>query len=161
VIFRQSHPPGREGMSDFFDARALGVTIAGVPLAHRIYHFTLVHSGWEHASVVLGGESYTALAGGLQNALWLLGGAPRKHRTDSLSAAFTNLDRDAREDLRTRYDALCADYGMEATRNNRGIAHENGSIESRHGHLKTRLEQALLLRSSHDFDELDGVPDVV
>ncbi|AMY72017.1 integrase catalytic subunit (plasmid) [Frigidibacter mobilis] len=75
VIFRQSHPPGREGMSDFFDARALGVTIAGVPLAHRIYHFTLVHSGWEHAEVVLGGESYTALAGGLQNALWLLGGA--------------------------------------------------------------------------------------
>ena len=155
VIFRQSHPPGREGMSDFFDARALGVTIAGVPLAHRIYHFTLVHSGWEHAEVVLGGESYTALAGGLQNALWLLGGAPREHRTDSLSAAFANLDRDAREDLRTRYDALCADYGMEATRNNRGIAHENGSIESRHGHLKTRLEQALLLRGSHDFGELN------
>lgn len=156
VIFRQTHPPGRQGMSDFFDARDLGVTVAGAPLAHRIYHFTLVHSGWEHAEVVLGGESYTALASGLQNALWQLGGVPHEHRTDSLSAAFANLDQGAREDLRLRYETLCADYDMEATRNNRGIAHENGAIESRHGHLKARLEQALLLRGSRDFEELDA-----
>ena len=26
---------------------------------------------------------------------------------------------------------------MEPSRNNRGLAHENGAIESRHGHLKT------------------------
>ena len=79
VIFRQEHPPGRQGMSDFFDANSLAVTIAGEPLAHRIYHFTLVYSGWEHAEVVLGGESFTALASGLQNALWSLGGTPREH----------------------------------------------------------------------------------
>ena len=156
VIFRQTHPPGRQGMSDFFDARDLGVTVAGAPLTHRIYHFTLVYSGWEHAEVVLGGESYTALASGLQNALWQLGGVPHEHRTDSLSAAFANLDQGAREDLRLRYETLCADYDMEATRNNRGIAHENGAIESRHGHLKARLEQALLLRGSRDFEELDA-----
>ena len=64
VIFRQEHPPGRQGKSDFFDANSLAVTIAGEPLAHRIYHFTLVYSGWEHAEVVLGGESFTALASG-------------------------------------------------------------------------------------------------
>lgn len=34
---------------------------------------------------VLGGESLVALAEGLQNALWALGGAPREHRSDSLS----------------------------------------------------------------------------
>ena len=77
VIFRQEYPPGRQGMSDFFDANSLAVTIAGEPLAHRIYHFTLVYSGWEHAEVVLGGESFTALASGLQNALWSLGGTGR------------------------------------------------------------------------------------
>jgi hypothetical protein len=33
------------------------------------------------------------------NALWALGGAPREHRSDSLSAAFCNLDRAAQEDL--------------------------------------------------------------
>jgi len=156
VIFRQAHPPGQQGMSDFFEAKDLQVTVAGAPLLHRLYHFTLVNSGWEHAEVVLGGESFTALASGLQNALWQLGGAPREHRTDSLSAAFANLDRDAGEDLRTRYEALCNDYGMEATRNNRGVAHENGSIESRHGHLKARLEQALLLRGSRDFEDVEA-----
>ena len=113
VIFRQEHLPGRQGMSDFFDANSLAVTIAGEPLAHRIYHFTLVYSGWEHAEVVLGGESFTALASGLQNALWSLGGTPREHRTDSLSAAFANLDKAACDDLRERYDALCRHYGME------------------------------------------------
>lgn len=155
VIFRQNHPPGRQGMSDFFDARDLKITISGNPTPHLIYHFALVYSGWEHAEFVLGGESFTALACGLQNALWQLGGVPHEHRTDSLSAAFANLEQDAQEDLRTRYAALCADYQMEPTRNNRGIAHENGSIESRHGHLKDRLDQALQLRGSRDFAAIE------
>ena len=38
VIFRQTHEPGRQGMSDFFNANKLGVTIAGQPLDHLIYH---------------------------------------------------------------------------------------------------------------------------
>jgi len=155
VIFRQEHPPGRQAMSDFSDCRDLGITIAGEPLNHRIYHFALVYSGWEHVEAVLGGESFTALAVGLQNALWSLGGVPAEHRTDSLSAAFANLDKDAREDLRRRYDDLCAHYGMTPTRNNRGVARENGSIESRHGHVKNRIRQALLLRASADFDTLE------
>ena len=41
---------------------------------------------------MLGGESFVALAEGLQNALWALGRAPLQHRSDSLSAAFRNLD---------------------------------------------------------------------
>jgi hypothetical protein len=104
----------------------------------------------------LGGESYVALAEGLQNALWALGGAPREHRSDSLSAAFRNLDSDAREDLTRRYDALCAHYGMEPTRNNRGVAHENGGIESPHGHLKHSIRDALLMRGTIDFEDLAG-----
>ena len=95
------------GLSDFTDMADLGVMIAGVRLDHRLYHFRLAYSGFEHAHVILGGESYVALAEGLQNALWALGGAPLEHRSDSLSAAFRNLDKDAREDLTRRYDALC------------------------------------------------------
>lgn len=155
VIFRQNHPPGRQGMSDFTDCAGLGVTIEGVPLDHRLYHFALVYSGWEHGEVVLGGESFTALATGLQNALWGLGAAPSEHRSDSLSAAFTNLTAEAREDLTSRYEGLCGHYGMTPTRNNRGIAHENGSVESRNGHLKNRISQALLLRGSSDFATID------
>lgn len=154
VVFRQVHEPGRLGLSDFTEMGDLGVHVAGVPLKHRLYHFRLACSGFEHAHVILGGESYVALAEGLQNALWTLGGAPREHRSDSLSAAFCNLSRDERLDLTHRYEALCGHYGMEPTRNNRGIAHENGAIESAHGHLKNAIRDALLLRGTRDFDDL-------
>jgi hypothetical protein len=159
VIFRQDHPPGQQGLSDFTDMADLGVRIAGEALAHRLYHFVLAYSAWEHAEVVLGGESFTALACGLQNALWALGGTPSEHRSDSLSAAFRNLDRDAAEDQTRRYEALCAHYKMTATRNNTGVAHENGAIESQHGHLKRAVAQALVLRGSADFDSLDAYRD--
>ena len=152
IIFRQKHEPGRRGLSDFTDAGALEVSIAGEPLAHKLYHFRLEYSGFCHAAVVLGGESYVALAGGLQDALWALGGVPKEHRTDSLSAAFRNLKRDAREDLTARYEALLEDYDMKGSRNNRGRAHENGSVEGPHGHLKRAIEDALLLRGSRDFE---------
>lgn len=154
VIFRQIHQPGRMALSDFTDMADLGVTVAGIALDHRLYHFRLAWSGFAHAHVILGGESYVALAEGLQNARWALGGAPREHRSDSLSAAFRNLDADARLDLTRRYDALCEHYGMTPTRNNRGIAHENGAIESAHGHLKRAIRDALLMRSSTDFVDL-------
>ena len=84
----------------------LGVSIAGQPLDHRLYHFALAYSAWEHAEPVLGGESFTALAVGLQNALWALGGVPAEHRSDSLSAAFRNLDDDARADQTRRYERV-------------------------------------------------------
>ena len=156
VIFRQKHEPGRQGLSDFTRMGALGVRVAGAPLDHMLYHFRLAWSGFAHAHVVLGGESFTALAEGLQDALWHLGGAPREHRTDSLSAAFRNLDKDAAEDITRRYGALCEHYGMEPTRNNRGVAHENGSIEGPHGHLKRAIADALALRGSSDFEDLDA-----
>ena len=154
VIFAQRNPPGRLGLSDFTATGHLGVTIVGVPLKHLLYHFRLPYSGFEYADVVLGGESFVALSGGCQNALWLLGGVPQQHRTDSLSAAYHNLDQAAADDLTRRYQELCDHYGMRPTRNNRGKAHENGSVESAHGHLKRAIEQALLLRGSRDFDDL-------
>ena len=156
VMFPQVHPPGRLGLSDFTDTSALAITVGGVLLEHRLYHFRLAFSGFAHAHVVLGGESFVALAEGLQNALWALGGVPQEHRSDSLSAAFCNLDRDAQEDLTQRYQGLMRHYDMTPSRNNPGVAHENGSIESPHGHLKKALEDALLLRGSRDFDSLDA-----
>jgi hypothetical protein len=77
---------------------------------------------------------------------------PEQHRSDSLSAAFCNLDRVAQEDLTRRYEELCAHYGMTPSRNNRGVAHENGSIESSHGHLKNVRRDELLLRGSREFE---------
>ena len=156
VIFPQTQQPGRMGLSDFTDASTLGVTIAGAVFDHRLYHFALAYSGFERAEVVLGGESYPALAGGLERALRLLGGTPREHRSDSLSAAFRNLALPDAQDLTRRYEAMAAHFGMVTTRNNRGVAHENGVIESRHGHIKQRIAQALLLRGTPEFDAIDS-----
>ena len=156
VYFPQRHDPGRQALSDFTVTDSLGVTIAGEPFPHRLYHFRLACSGWEHVRVILGGESFSAVAEGLQDALWKLGGVPREHRTNSLSAAFKNLDRDAQLDFTKRYDELCRHYGMEATRNNPGVANENGSIEASNGHIKIRLDQKLRRRGSRDFDSLEA-----
>lgn len=155
VMFRQVQEPGRQGLSDFTELKDIAVTIAGQPLEHRLYHFRLAYSGWSYVKVVLGGESFSALAEGLQEALWRLGGAPLEHRTDSLSAAYKNLSVDAQNDLTERYQGLCAYYRMTATRNNRGVSHENGAVESPHGHIKRRIAQALLLRGSADFASIE------
>ena len=151
VFFPQEHAPGHRGLSDFTATGELRITIAGAPFAHLLYHFVLAFSRWEHVEVVAGGESFEALSKGLQNALWQAGGAPQEHRTDSLSAAFKNLTE--AEDFTVRYAALLGHYGMAGTRNNRGLGHENGSVESPHRFLKEALEQALLLRGHRDFDD--------
>lgn len=151
VMFRQEQVVGRMGLSDFTQLKKVTITIQGQPFTHLLYHFRLAFSGWCSVKVVHGGESYTALAEGLQDALWRLGGVPAEHRSDSLSAAYRNLNKDAAEDTTRRYQQLCHHYGMEPTRNNRGKGHENGAIESPHGHLKKRIKQALLLRDSNDF----------
>lgn len=69
----------------------------------------------------------------------MLGGVPLEHRTDSLFAAWKNLSNEGKEDQTGRYEALCQHYGMVPTRNNCGRGHENGSVESAHGHLKRRI----------------------
>jgi hypothetical protein len=94
VIFRQEHPPGRMGLSDFTDMGELGIT--------------------------------------------------------------------AHEDLTRRYEALCAHYRMTPTRNNAGLAHENGAIESPHGHLKKTHHDQLLLRGKHPVRSGEGhIPEKV
>ena len=94
------HEPGHWGLSDFTYMVALGVRVPGQPLDHHLLdHFRLPWSGFAHARVVLGGESFTELAEGLQGALWHLGGALREHRTHSLTTAYCNLRGDPGEDL--------------------------------------------------------------
>jgi hypothetical protein len=154
IFFPQRHEPGRLGLSDFTDAGGLAVTIAGLPFEHRLYHFTFAFCAWEHVEVIEGGESFVALAHGLQNALWQAGGVPVEHPTDSLPAAFKNLQEE--DDFTARYGELCRHYGMTPSRNNRSLAHENGTIEAGNRHLKTALDQALMLRGHRDFDTLEA-----
>jgi len=154
VMFRQVKIPSLMAISDFTTLKRVTVTIQGVTFEHILYHYRLVFSGWCYVKIILGGESFAALSAGLQEALWRCGGVPIEHRTDSLSAAFNN--NAEKEQLTVRYEALCKHYNIKPTRNNRGVSHENGAIESPNGHLKRKIEQALLIRESNDFDSLDG-----
>ncbi len=152
VMFLQEHRAGVLGISDFTLLKGEPITVAGQVLEHRLFHFRLPFSGWCHVEVIHGGESFVALAEALQNALALCGGVPAEHRTDSLSACFRNRDGSYAGDYTSRYRELCAHLGVIATRNNRGVAHENGAIEGPHRHWKRRLEQQLIQRGSRDFE---------
>ena len=117
VIFRQQAEPGRQGLSDFTHV-ASAITLAGQPFVHLL----CISFGWPSAVGAMfrwfrGCESYAALSEGLQGALRQLGGCPREHRTDSLSAAFDNLTGEPR----ARYEALCRHYGMTPTHNNPAV----------------------------------------
>jgi hypothetical protein len=151
VMFLQEHRAGVLGISDFTLLKGAPITIGGEVLEHRLFHFRLPFSGWCHVEVIHGGESFVALCEALQNALALCGGVPAEHRTDSLSACFRNRDGSYAGDYTSRYRELCAHLGVMATRNNRGVAHENGAIEGPHRHWKHRLEQQLIQRGSRDF----------
>ena len=143
IIFRQQQQPGQQALVDFTVFKGISILIAGVILSFRLFHFRLAYSKWSYLKIVQGGESYTALTEGTSEALKRMGGAPVELRTDSLSAAFRNLTEDAAADITERYQAFCHHYGMVPTRNNRGVAHENGAVESPHGHLKRRIKQQL------------------
>lgn len=149
VIFRQEKEFGLQGIMDFTWAD-FSVTINGEPLEHRLFNYRLPASGWSYAQVVYGGESFTAVATGLQNAFEQSGGVPREVRTDSLSAAYKN--NGTEKEFTDNYQQLASHYGFTPTRNNTGIAHENGAIESANNHLKNQVRQALAIRGSHDFE---------
>jgi hypothetical protein len=148
VFFPQEHHPGVLGASDFCHLTELEIAIAGQPFAHLFYHFVLPYSNWETGRICFS-ESFESLSAGLQDALWELGGAPGRHRTDSLSAAVQPLD--GPELFTTRYQELLAHYRMAGERIQPGKAHENGDAEQRHFRFRTALDQALMLRGSREF----------
>ena len=148
VFFDQEHQPGQLGASDFTWMTDLGVTIAGLPFDHMIYHYVLSWSNWEHGTLCFS-ESFESLSTGLQNALWRCGGVPVMHRTDRLSAAVNNLDE--KRQLTVLYETLVRHYAIRGQKTNPNSGNENGDIEQRHYRLKRAVEQALILRGSRDF----------
>jgi hypothetical protein len=148
VMFSQVHHAGDLAASDFTSMNSLGVTILGQRFEHLVYHFVLTYSNWESVTICAS-ESFEALSDGLQNALWELGGVPRRHRSDSLSAAVNNLS--AKREFQARYRGLLEHYGLAGERINVRHPHENGDSESSHGHFKTAVDQTLHLRGKRDF----------
>jgi hypothetical protein len=149
VFFEQLHKPGVLCESDFTDMNELGITICDEPFWHKLYHFILTCSNWETGTVCFS-ESFESLSNGFQNALWELGGVPREHRTDRLSAAINNLSNT--EEFTQRYKRLLAHYKIKGQKTQAESPHENGDIEQSHYRLKKAIAQELMLRGSRNFN---------
>jgi hypothetical protein len=152
VMFPQKHYPGELGQSDFTHMEGLGVTINHIPFKHLVFHFVLTWSNWEAGSICYS-ETLESLADGLQDAFWKLGGVPRKHQTDRLSAAINNLS-DIRQ-FTDRYEALMNHYSIAGQKTQPASPHENGDVEQSHFRFKKAVDQALMLRGHRDFASLE------
>ncbi|MBA2260355.1 MAG: IS21 family transposase, partial [Acidobacteria bacterium] len=141
VFFEQVAAPGREAAIDFTHATDLGVTIAGDPFPHLLFEFVLSYSHWTYVAIAFG-ETFEALAAGVQGALWALGGAPAVLRSDNLSAATHELKASGGRELTVRFRAILDHYGMRSSRITPGRAHENGVAEQAHRRLKSLVGQA-------------------
>jgi hypothetical protein len=153
VFFAQVHHPGRLCASDFSHMTKLGMTIGGRSFEHLIYPFVLTYSNWETFTLCYS-ESFESLSEGLQNALWELGGVPQRHRTDCLSAAVANTSD--REEFTRRYQGLLEHYDLLAEKTNANSGNENGDVEQRHHRFKRAVDQALMLRGSRDFADVQA-----
>ena len=156
VTFPQVHHAGDVIAFDFVNLNGLGITIGGRPFDHLLFHAVFTFSNWEHVHLCHS-ESFEALSAGLQDALHLAGGVPRRVRSDSLSAAVNNLSSD--KQFAKQYQALLDHYGVKGHRINVRKPHENGDVESAHGHLKTWLDQSLRLRGHRDFENVAAYQD--
>jgi len=151
VFFPQRHHPGEACQSDFTCMNDLNITIAGQTYKHLLYHFVLTYSNWESISICLS-ESFESLSEGLQNALFKLGGVPKTHQSDQLSAAVKQLKSGA--EFTQRYDALLRHYGIQGRKIQVAKPNQNGDIEQRHHRLKQTVDQALMLRGHRNFDSI-------
>ena len=156
VIFRQTQEAGHLGVSDFTDLKGLGVLVAGAPLDLRLYHFRLPWSGFAHARVVSRrGELLRAVRGVAERARETRGGAAREPHGQPVGGLPQSLEGGRRGSDRTLSGGVPALRDDAYPQQSRG-GHENGAIESPHGHLKRELADALALRGSKDFGDLDA-----
>ena len=148
VYFSQVYHPGDRSQSDFTHMDAFGITIGGHPFNHMIYHFVLPYSNWQAGSICFS-ESFESLSDGLQDALHKLGGVPKSHQTDQLSAAVHHLANP--EEFTDRYTGLLKHYGLEGRKIQVGKPNENGDVEQSNYRFKEALDQSLMMRGSRDF----------
>ena len=152
VIFRQDLKPGRQSQSDWTHMGDLGITINLQKFEHLLFHFMLPYSGFETVMICYS-ESFESLTRGFEQGVIQLGGVANEHRTDNLTAATQQMGND--RIFTKRWVEFLSHYGVEPSRNNPGVSHENGSIEKSHHTFKNALAQHLMLRQSSDFKSLE------
>lgn len=156
LFFTQEHRPGERLQLDWMHCEKLGIELGEERFDHLLVHVVLPYSNWEWARVCYS-ESYLSLKSGLQSALVELGGCPRYCQSDQSSTA-THVrgggSRRSGREYNARYLGLLAHYELKPAVIGIGEPHENGDVESAHGHLRTAIDQALRLRGSRRFRDV-------
>jgi transposase InsO family protein len=167
VVLAQQHRPGEAAQTDFTHATELAVTIAGQLFVHLLCVLVLPYSNWQWATVCLS-ESMAALRRGVQRALFQLGRVPRYHQTDCSTAATHKIPADqvayvddGKRPFNAEYVALMRHLGMTPRTIAVGAKEQNGDVEASNGAVKHRLEQALLVRGSRNFESVDAWQDFI
>jgi len=147
IFFQQILLPGAQSQSDYTWCNELGITIAGQPFEHLLFHFMLPYSRWETASIAFS-ESFESLTEGYAAAVKELGAVAPDHRTDNLAAAVAIGER---KTFQERWENFLGYFGVTPSSNTPRQSNENGSVEKSHDLLKRALDQRLRLRGSRDF----------
>jgi hypothetical protein len=128
---------------------------------HLLCVLVLPYSNWQWATICMS-ESIAALRKGVQRALFQLGRRPEWHQTDCSTAATHKIPEgqavveEGKRPFNAEYVALMKHLGMKPRTTEVGAKEQNGDVEAGHGALKRRLEQALLVRGSRDFESVDA-----
>ena len=162
AVLAQKHRPGEAVQTDFTSTAELGVTIAGQLYMHLLCMCVLPYSNWQWATVCLS-ESMAALRKGVQRALFQLGRVPRYHQTDNSTAATHRIPdgksvraEGGKRPFNEDYLALMRHFGMTPRTTTIGAKEQNGDVEASNGAVKRRLDQALALRGSRDFESVEA-----
>lgn len=162
VVIAQRHRPGEAAQTDFTSTSELAVTIAGQVFAHLLCVLVLPYSNWQWATICAS-ESMAALRRGVQRALFQLGRVPEWHQTDCSTAATHKIPEGqaqhfegGKRPFNESYLALMRHYGIKPRTTEVGAKEQNGDVEAGHGALKRKLEQALLVRGSRDFESVEA-----
>ena len=157
ALLEQVHRPGEVLETDGTWLSELGVTIQGQPFNHILIHSVLPYSNWEWGRIAQS-ESLAALHLGLRSALTRLERVPEYHRTDNSGAATywpgAKVQTDHKREYTDGYLEILAHYGIKAQTTHLHSPQEIGDVESIHGGTKRAIAQYLLLRGSHDFENL-------
>lgn len=150
VFFPQNWKPGRAMQLDWTNANELRVRIKGVPYQHLLCHVVLPYSNWDWAARCQS-ESLLSLRHGLQEGAHRLGRVPEELRVDNSSAATHQIGGGSQRAFNPEFLSICEHYRMKPRTIGIGCPNENGDVESSNGHLKRRLNQHLILRTSREF----------
>ncbi|MEO6878438.1 MAG: IS21 family transposase [Gemmatimonadaceae bacterium] len=162
IVLGQQHRPGEAAQTDFTRTAELAITIGGELFVHMLCVFVLPYSNWQWATVCLS-ESMVALRRGVQRALFEIGRIPEFHQTDNSTAATHRIPQgadekfeDGKRSFNVEYLALMKHFGMKPRTTAVGAKEQNGDVEAANGAFKRRLEQALLIHGSRDFESAEA-----